>query len=379
MSQMLIWRRHTAKCPHRDKGREFMKCSCPLWADGYSGGRRTLRVSLKTRDYTRALKRAAALDEPGAPVHEPIGKAIDAFMGHCADLQHSTRRKYKNALGHLKEFCKAADVEIVGEMSTEDLDAYRAGRKIAPITSQKELQTLKQFFGFCFDRRWIGGNIAKAIKGPRNIKPNEVEPYTPNEVGKIVAACDSFGRGAYERARARGMVLLIRFTAIRIGDAALLARDRVSWDPDTERWRIFLRTEKTGAPVYLPIPDALKLALDAVPNPRGAEVEPKYYFWNGVTSRRAAKGIAERTLAAVFKESKVVRPHAHRFRHTLATELLGRGASFEDVADILGNSPVIVRKHYAKWSPARQKRIDSLMEGISVGTKWAQTKKAAVS
>jgi len=134
-----------------------------------------------------------------------------------------------------------------------------------------------------------------------------------------------------------------------------------------------------GSPVYLPIPDMLNLALDAMPNPRGAEAEPKYYFWNGVTSRRAAKGTAERTLAAVFKESKVVRPHAHRFRHTLATELLGRGASFEDVADILGNSPAIVRKHYAKWSPARQKRIDSLMEAVSLGTNWAQTKKAAVS
>jgi hypothetical protein len=49
-----------------------------------------------------------------------------------------------------------------------------------------------------------------------------------------------------------------------------------------------------------------------------------------------------RTLAAVFKKSSVQRAHAHRFRHTLATELLGRGASFEEVADILGNSPDIV-------------------------------------
>jgi predicted transcriptional regulator len=82
----------------------------------------------------------------------------------------------------------------------------------------------------------------------------------------------------------------------------------------------------------------------------------------------------------VFKESKVERPHAHRFRHPLATELLGRSASIEDVADILGNSPAIVRKHYAKWSPARQKRIDDLMATMtSASTNWAQTRKAAVS
>ena len=82
------------------------------------------------------------------------------------------------------------------------------------------------------------------------------------------------------------------------------------------------------------------------------------------------KSIVERCLRTVFKKSDVPRAHAHRFRHTLATELLGRGASFEDVADVLGNSPDIVRKHYAKWSPARQTRIDELMELVHAGAHW---------
>ena len=63
--------------------------------------------------------------------------------------------------------------------------------------------------------------------------------------------------------------------------------------------------------------------------------------------------------------------HAHRFRHTLATELLGRGATFEEVADILGNSPGIVRRHYGKWSVARQSRIDHLMQRVYVKTDYA--------
>jgi hypothetical protein len=45
----------------------------------------------------------------------------------------------------------------------------------------------------------------------------------------------------------------------------MLARDRIS--PDSDRWRIFLRTEKSGQPVFLPVPIDLKLALDAVPRP----------------------------------------------------------------------------------------------------------------
>ena len=69
-------------------------------------------------------------------------------------------------------------------------------------------------------------------------------------------------------------------------------------------------------------------------------------------------------LRAVFQVAGVKDAHAHRFRHTLATELLGAGATFEEVADVLGNSPAIVRKHYAKWSSARQARIDELMERV---------------
>jgi predicted transcriptional regulator len=72
-------------------------------------------------------------------------------------------------------------------------------------------------------------------------------------------------------------------------------------------------------------------------------------------------GIAERTLAAVFKKSGVKKAHAHRYRHTLATRLLGDGASFQTVADILGNTEAIVRKHYGKWSKGRQDNIDRLM------------------
>ena len=63
----------------------------------------------------------------------------------------------------------------------------------------------------------------------------------------------------------------------------------------------------------------------------------------------------------VFEKSGVKNAHSHRFRHTLATRLLEQGATFEQVADILGNSPAIVRKHYGKWSKGRQNNIDRLM------------------
>jgi integrase len=157
------------------------------------------------------------------------------------------------------------------------------------------------------------------------------------------------------------MVLLLRNTALRISDVATFRKDAVSWDAEKSIWRVLVRTQKSGETVYLPILTDLKVLLDALPLPRNAPQDCPYYFWNGVTSRRSVVGIAERTLAAVFKRSGVTDAHAHRYRHTLATRLLGDGASFQTVADILGNTEGVVRKHYGKWSKGRQDQIDRLM------------------
>jgi site-specific recombinase XerD len=353
------WRNHTAKCPHRDKGRAYEKCSCPVWVDGTLNGRR-YRKSLGTKDWARADKKRGELEDPTAPRLKPISEAVAAFEQHILSLESSTQRKYKNVLRKFQEYCAAAGLHDVADATIERLDAYRAARQISRVTSQKELETLRQFFTFCVERKWTDDNPAKRIKSAKNVKPAEVVPYTPDELTRIIAACDAIGRGPYERLRARAMVLLLNNTALRVSDVATLERDRV------RDGRILVRTKKTGDTVYLPVWADTQTALDSLPVPRGASNEPRYFFWNETTSRRAVVGIAERTLAAVFKRSKVPNAHAHRFRHTLATRLLGMGASFEEIADILGNSPEIVRKHYAKWSQARQKRIDDLMTAAQV-------------
>jgi integrase len=368
-----IFRRHTATCPHKAKGRDHLKCSCPLWGDGYENGKRIFRQSLGTRDMARARKKAAALEASDTKLVKPVKDAKDAFLDYrrSQGYQDSTIRKYRNALNKLKDFCEARHIDYIGELTTDALDAFRAGRTLAQITSLKELEMLRSFCGFCCDRKWAPENVAKKIKGPRNIKPNDVVPYTTSEVQKIIAATDAFGRGPYERTRAYTMILLFRYTALRISDVALFSRERIS--RDGSRWRVFLRTQKNGQPVFLSVPLELKRALDSLPAPRGAEKDCLNYFWNGKGTTKSIISMVDRTLRAVFKKSGVSGAHAHRFRHTLATELLGKGASFEDIADVLGNSPEIARKHYAKWSPARQQRIDALMSKVHSNAEYVTT------
>jgi site-specific recombinase XerD len=327
---------------------------------------------LKTRNWQRAIRKAAAKEDPSAPLVKPITDAITAFENHIQPLESSTRRKYKNVLAHFRDYCKGAGLHDLMELTVERLDAYRAGRTLSPTTSMKELQTLRQFLAFCGERRWISDNPAKKIKAPRNIRPVEIVPYTQAEATKILAACENIGRGPYERLRARAMVLLLRYTGLRISDVATLERDRI------QDGQILLHTQKTGGTVFLPIPADLEDALDKLPLPRNGGVEARCFFWNGTTSRRAVVGIAERTLAAVFAKSGVEGAHAHRFRHTLATEILARGGSEQDAADILGISAAVVRKHYAKWSQARQQRITRLFEAVYPGTYVVHEEKGPV-
>src|SRR4051794_37207556 len=161
---------------------------------------------------------------------------------------------------------------------------------------------------------------------PKNIKPSDKEPYSRNDIIKILAACDGIGKRPYERTRARAMTLLLRYTALRIGDVALLAKDRIR---DGE---IYLRTMKNGKVVKLPVHPELQAALDVLPEPIGTE-GGKHFFWSGNGTARSMVRDATRTMAAVFRKSGVAGAHAHRFRHTLATEILEAGGTFEDAAE----------------------------------------------
>lgn len=364
-----LYRRHLPTCSHHDAGRGYTKCSCPIWADGQIEGKRYLR-SLKTRDWQRALRLAEHIERPNAersdliPCAQPgcservergrcakhqkyLAAAVEEFHAATTDLEHGTKRHNRTTPRFFVD--KIGGDVAVHAIESGWIDSFRASRPINALTWTKELKFLRHFFRFCIERKWISDNPAAGVSMPRNVKPTDKEPYSPNDVVKILAACDVIGRQSYERLRARAMILLLRYTALRIGDVATLARDRVRND------EIYLRTMKNGKVVLLPVPAELRTALEFLPVPKNSKAgESKHFFWNGVGVDRTVIRSAEKTLHAVFKASGVAGAHPHRFRHTLATELLAAGASVEDVAAILGNSPDIVSKYYAKWSRGRQ-------------------------
>ncbi len=371
MADLFLVRLHSDNCPHRKKGQQFLSCKCSLGVDGYLNGKR-YRKSLQTRSLDKAYRKLAAIERPDYREPKLIKDAIEAFKSSKEDVGHGTKRNHRRTLDNLLRITKSVGITRLDDVEIETIDLFRTKRPISAITWVKELAILRNFFGFCVSRKWMDSNPAKEVKAP-TVKPKPKEPYRQEEVLRIISACDQLGKCRYERARARAMVLLLRYTGLRVSDVATLARDRV------RDGRIYLHTMKNGKPIFLPIPTVVSNVLEALPEPKGTNGHSKYLFWSGNGTTRAFIRGVTRTLARVFKLSEVEGAHAHRFRHTLATALLEKGWTTEDVSDVLGSTPEIIRKHYAQWTVQRQERISSLAQDVWDVGFLSDSKKMSVS
>jgi site-specific recombinase XerD len=323
-----------------------------------------IRMSLKTRDLQRAARRLAEMEEAAiGRVRKTLTDAIEAF--HAQHLEHApeTKRKYRRVLGFLDEYCKLQAIRFIDQVTVETLDGYSLWRNKINWTWIKEIEILRQFFAFGIEREWTRKNPAKSLRRPRLLEANDVEPFTSDEIVRTIAACDHIGRSRYERRRARAMVLLMRFAGLRVSDVVTLSKDHI-------RGRhLVKRAVKNRRLIRVELHPEVLRALETLPHPKAAAEESRMFFAGDKASVRSLVKGAQRTLAAVFTRAAVRRGHPHRFRHTLASELLGNGASVEEVAGILADSPATIRRHYAKWTPefqARQDRVIRLIHGTDL-------------
>jgi integrase len=197
----------------------------------------------------------------------------------------------------------------------------------------------------------VRNNPAAAVKPPNAGKPSErVKVFTEDQLKKILSACDRYPeRNAFGHdnpSRIRAFVVILRYSGLRIGDCVGLRKEHVDGD------RLFLRTQKSGESVYVPLPEVAVDALKEVEN--GGE----YFFWTGRGLRKSAVADWQRSLRRVFEEADVD-GNAHMFRHTFATDLLTRGVPMEDVAILLGHAtPAVTAKYYAHFVKARRERLE---------------------
>jgi integrase len=296
-----------------------------------------------------------------------VKAAVEAWLDSLDNQTHETKRKYTRVSSAFVKYI-GTRVRDIGAVTISHLDGFRLlHAHKAPLTRRKEMEILRSIFAFAQERDWIRKNPVKKSHMPKEPRPTPRHPYTPEERDAIISACHRVGKcdvlekektNEKMRRRALAMVLLMRYYGLRISDVAKFRKDEIR---DGQLW---IRAKKNREDLWLPLYPDVQAALDVLPPVQHAPQDNPYYFWTGVSDLRTVVKTLWRTLKDVFDLSGVHNAHPHRFRHTLVTEILIAGGSIEDAANIIGDSPQIVRKHYKRWSHEYQNRTVTVLNAV---------------
>jgi integrase/recombinase XerD len=363
-----IYRRHIESCRYR--GQRHWQCNCPIQIRGKINSE-FVRESTGLTDWLEGINYANEWNSSGirpqtgtlAPIIRfmTIEEAWDEFLlrkESAHRLQESTLYKYRSLKREMLAFFVLMGLTILRDVSLDVLERFQAGWKLAPITSFKKLERLKAFFRFCHTRGWIGVDPAAGLLPPK-VPAKPTLPFSRDEMGRIFAVLSMYrykcGRIGQENAkRLLALVLVLRYSGLRIGDAVSLSTDQI------QGTKLYLSTHKTGQHVYCPLPPQVLLILNSI-----VRISDRYFFWTGRSKLHTVVGIWQRSLKRLFDLAGIDKGHAHRFRDTFAVELLMEGTSIEQVAVLLGHSNIkVTQKHYNPWILERQKQLESYIERV---------------
>lgn len=362
---LTLYRRHKNSCPNFGKTRRHVqkKCLCKFWVDGVLGGLE-VRMSLDTRDSKKANEKVHEWEAKERVVERGTAVTLaDAWLSLLADLEarkvsDQTIGKYKLLQRQMKAYGDHRGFTMLSQFNLDALSRFRATWKDGPRTASKKLERLRAFFRFAHDRLWVESNPATRVKLPKvSIRPTM--PLINEEMIRVLTACETlFSKSIkhVEKAialRLNALVLLMRYSGMRISDSVTLSSDRVNGK------KLFLYTQKTGVPVYTILPDSVLRALESTP-----KVTSKNYFWSGQCKRESVAGLWEKRLKKLFELADVSKGEgnavSHRLRDTFAVGLLQAGVPIERVSILLGHQSVrVTERHYNPWVRSRQEQLEA--------------------
>lgn len=260
----------------------------------------------------------------------------DATIYHCVCFFHRFMAfRFGKKLGNLDDITPADVVAFLHEV-------MKPGRRDKTPPTQ-----LRNLFRFLF---WSGKTkrdlatslprVGRPQKGhlPRSLKPEDIE--------RLIDA--AWGSNAVGR-RNYAMVLLLARLGLRANEVTAIQLDDIDWRAGT----ILIRG-KGKRHDRMPLPeDAGKAIVDYIKNGRRGSSRTLFVS-NKVPYRPFADAqILNTTLRAAFKETGLKPPQkyigSHILRHSLATDMLRKGASLDEIGDVLRHrsrsSTAIYAKH----------------------------------
>lgn len=266
-------------------------------------------------------------------VDDSARKMLKKFLAtkKVEGIAKSTLIRYAEENRKLIEFLR----KPLNEVTTYDIRFYLSYRREKAETkvSNRTLDGLRRcyssFFSWLSAEGLIGRNPCAAIKQIKYRKEVK-KPYSAAELEKLRMACTNV----------RDLALLdfLYCTGCRVSEVARLNIDDV--DFENMECTVLGKGNKERT-VYLSEVASMNLE-----NYISSREDGKEALFVGKGTERLGKNGIEVLLKRIGKKAEVSNVHPHRYRRTLATNLLDRGMNIQDVAVILGHADLKTTQVY---------------------------------
>ena len=211
------------------------------------------------------------------------------------------------------------------------LSDYKDRRNISNLTLDNMRRCISSFFRWLNDEGYIQRNPASAVKRI-NYEKTVKKPYSQEELEKLRWSCDSL--------RDLALIEFLYASGCRVSEVASLDITDIDF---LSRTAIVLGKGSKQRTIYLT--EGACLHLTNYLNCR-KDCNPALFVSQKAPHRRLSKNGIEATLRRLGKAAGIEKVHPHRYRRTLATYMMDRGANIQDVARILGHEDIRTTEIY---------------------------------
>jgi len=289
--------------------------------------------------------------------------AFDEHLRRTRGLCAGTRRNYERYAQAFLDRVFADDPVDVAAIRAGDVIGFVAGLTgcYKPRTVELAASALRSFFRFLRAAGLRTDRLEDAVPMVPHRPSGLVRHLEPGRLTQLIASLDSSSpRGRRDRA----IILCIARLGLRASEVAQLGLDDLDWPNATVR----VRARKTGHGAILPLTAEVGAALadylqHARPETSGREVFVLHWLRPGAP---ISDSIVGRAVDNALRRAGIDAPirGANLLRHSLATDLLERGASLRGIADVFGHASLATTRIYASVD------VTSLRE---VALPWPQT------
>ena len=318
-------------------------CKCPV------SGRGSYRLCHAAVNHFLAVLRELHLAPPPNKVALPEQDVLHTFREHLMKVRGTTESTASLYSRHLKPFLHSiyrdgrfAFHEITAKYVEESVTHKATTYK--PKTVKSYCSSLRAFFRFLRLTGETELSLEDAVPTVPDWKLSSIPKYLREE--QLAAFMSSF-RETPVGLRDRAMALLMATVGLRAGEVANLKIDDIDWRKSSMR----LDKTKSCRTDYLPLVSTAGKALAAYLRRRPQSVE-RHIFVTHITpvGRPLTSSAVRRAMRRAFMRCFPGEPSRgpHVLRHTLATGMLEKGATFKEIADILRHKNIETTAIYAK-------------------------------